>query len=131
MFELTINETVYEFNFGMGFLREIDHIVTKPIDDGVKGKVQNLGLRYTVGALIDNDPEALVDVLLRANKGCTPRLTQKEIESHIENENTDLEAIFEEVLGFLKTANVTKKTTLTMLEAVEAEKAKAAADQNA
>lgn len=127
MFELTINETVYEFNFGMGFLREIDPIVTKPIDDGVKGKVQNLGLRYTVGALIDNDPEALVDVLLRANKGCTPRLTQKEIESHIENENTDLEAIFEEVLGFLKTANVTKKTTLTMLEAVEAEKARAAA----
>lgn len=127
MFELTINETVYEFNFGMGFLREIDPIVTKPIDDGVKGKVQNLGLRYTVGALIDNDPEALVDVLLRANKGCTPRLTQKEIESHIENENTDLEALFEEVLGFLKTANVTKKTTLTMLEAVEAEKARAAA----
>lgn len=131
MFELTINETVYQFNFGMGFLREIDPIVTKPIDDGVKGKVQNLGLRYTVGALIDNDPEALVDVLLRANKGCTPRLTQKEIESHIENESTDLEALFEEVLGFLKTANVTKKTTLTMLEAVEAEKAKAAADQNA
>lgn len=127
MFELTINDNVYQFNFGMGFLREIDPIVTKPIDDGVKGKVQNLGLRYTVGALIDNDLEALVDVLLRANKGCTPRLTQKEIESHIENENTDLEALFEEVLGFLKTANVTKKTTLTMLEAVEAEKARAAA----
>lgn len=127
MFELTINETVYAFNFGMGFLREIDPIVTKPIDDGIKGKVQNLGLRYAVGALIDNDPEALVDVLLRANKGCTPRLTQKEIESYIENESTDLEALFEDVLGFLKTANVTKKTTLTMLEAVEAEKAKAAA----
>ena len=127
MFELTINETVYQFNFGMGFLREIDPTVTKPIDDGVKGKVQNLGLRYAVGALVDNDPEALVDVLLRANKGCTPRLTQKEIESYIENENTDLDALFEEVLGFLKTANVTKKTTATMLEAVEAEKAKAAA----
>lgn len=127
MFELTINETVYQFNFGMGFLRKIDPIVTKPIGDGVKGKVQNLGLQYTVGALIDNDPEALVDVLLRGNEGCTPRLTQKEIESHIENENTDIDALFEEVLGFLKTANVTKKTTLNMLEAVEAEKAKAAA----
>lgn len=130
MFELTINDNVYQFNFGMGFLRDIDPIVTKPIDDGVKGKVQNLGLRYTVGALIDNDPEALVDVLLRANKGCTPRLSQKEIESYIENENTDIDALFEEVLGFLKTANVTKKTALTMLEAVEAEKAKAAANQN-
>ena len=127
MFELTINETVYQFNFGMGFLREIDPTVTKPIDDGVKGKVQNLGLRYAIGALIDNDPEMLVEVLAIANEGNTPRLTRKEIESHIENEDTDLDALFEEVLGFLKTANVTKKTTLTMLEMAEAEKAKAAA----
>lgn len=130
MFELTINENVYQFNFGMGFLRKIDPIVTKPLEDGIKGKVQNLGLRYAVGALIDNDPEMLVDVLLIANEGNTPRLTKKDIESHIENENTDLEALFEDVLGFLKTANVTKKTTQTMLEAVEAEQAKAAAHQS-
>ena len=89
MFELTINDNVYQFNFGMGFLRKIDPIVTKPLDDGIKGKVQNLGLRYAVGALIDNDPEMLVDVLLLANEGNTPRLQKKEIESHIENENTE------------------------------------------
>lgn len=126
MFELTINETVYQFNFGMGFLREIDPTVTKPLDDGIKGKVQNLGLRYAVGGIIDSDLDVLSSVLLLANKGCTPRLTQKELDAHIENEDTDIDELFAAVLGFLKTANISKKITLNMLEAVEEQKAKAA-----
>ena len=130
MFELTINEKVYQFNFGMGFMREIDPTVTKPID-GVKGKVQNLGLQYAIGGIMDGDVITLADVLIRANKGYEPRLTQKEIEGHIENESTDIEALFEDVLGFLKTANVTKKTALALVEAVEKEKAKEAAKETA
>lgn len=125
MFELTINDTVYQFNFGMGFMRELDPTVTKPID-GVKGKVQNLGVQYAVAGIIDGDPFALADVLIRANKGCEPRLTQKEIESFIENEDTDLDALFDDVLGFLKKANVTKKTVQNLLETVEKERAKEA-----
>lgn len=130
MFELTINDTTYQFNFGMGFLREIDPTITKPIE-GVKGKVQNLGIQYAVAGIIDGDPDTLSDVLIRANKGFTPRLTQKEIDAHIENADTDLEALFDDVLGFLKNANVTKKITMNMLESVEIEKAKAAAKENA
>jgi hypothetical protein len=129
MFELTINDNTYQFNFNMGFLREIDPTVTKPID-GVKGKVQNLGLQYAVAGIIDKDVMTLVDVLVRANKGFNPRLTVKEVEAYIEDENTDIDRIFDEVLGFLKSANVTKNTTQTMIEAVEAEKAKAAATEN-
>ena len=126
MFELTINDTVYQFNFGMGFMRELDPTVTKSIE-GVKGKVQNMGVQYAVAGIIDGDVATLADVLYRANKGCEPRLTQKDIESHIENPETDIDMLFDEVLGFLKTANVTKKTTLNMLETVEREKAKEAA----
>lgn len=125
MFELTIKDTVYQFNFGVGFLREIDPTVTKAID-GVKGKVENMGLRFAVAGIIDGDIVTLIDVLQRANKGFEPRLTQKEIEMYIDDENTDIDALFEDVLGFLKKANVTKKTTLNMLEEVEKEKAKAA-----
>ena len=125
MFELTINDTVYQFNFGVGFLREIDPTVTKAID-GVKGKVENMGLRFAVAGIIDGDIVTLIDVLQRGNKGFEPRLTQKEIEKYIDDENTDIDALFEDVLGFLKKANVTKKTTLNMLEEVEKEKAKAA-----
>lgn len=126
MFELTINDTVYQFNFGMGFLRELDPTVTKPVE-GVKGKVQNLGIQYAVAGIIDGDADTLADVLVRANKGFEPRLTQKIIDSHIENADTDLDALFDDVLGFLKKANVTKKVTLNMLEAIEKEKAKEAA----
>lgn len=129
MFELTINDRVYQFNFGLGFMREVDPTVTKEIE-GVKGKVQNLGLQYAIAGIIDGDPIALADVLCRANKGFEPRLTLKEIEGYIENPDTDLDALFDDVLGFLKTANVTRKTTLNMLEMVEKEKEKAAA-QNA
>lgn len=32
MFELTINDTVYQFNFGMGFMREINKRVSAPVD---------------------------------------------------------------------------------------------------
>ena len=126
MFELTINEKIYQFNFGMGFLRELDPTVTKPIE-GVHGKVQNLGVQYAVAGIMDGDVFALADVLVRANKGFEPRLTQKEIESHIEDENTDLDALFDDVLGFLKTANVTKKVTMALVETVEKERAKEAA----
>ena len=130
MFELTIKEKVYQFNFGMGFIREIDPTVTKEID-GIKGKVQNLGLQYAIAGVIDGDAVTLADVLFRANKGFEPRITQKEIESYIEDENTDLDALFADVLGFFKSANVTKKTALTLLEAIENEKAKADAKATA
>lgn len=130
MFELTINNTVYEFNFGMGFMRELDPTVTKPID-GVKGKVQNLGVQYAVAGIIDGDVEALGDVLLRANKGFNPRLTQKEVDAFIENEETDLDEVFETVLGFLQSANVTKKITQNLLETIERQKEKEAAKEAA
>lgn len=125
MFELTINNTVYEFNFGMGFMRELDPTVTKPID-GIKGKVQNLGVQYAIAGIIDGDVEALGDVLIRGNKGFNPRLTQKDVDAFIEDADTNLDEVFEAVLGFLKSANVTKKITLTLLETIEKEKAKAA-----
>lgn len=126
MFELTIKEKVYQFNFGMGFIREIDPTVTKEIE-GVKGKVQNLGLQYAIAGVIDGDVVTLADVLFRANKGFEPRVTQKEIEGYIEDENTDLDALFADVLDFFKRANVTKKTAQSLLEAIENEKAKAEA----
>lgn len=126
MFELTINDKAYQFNFGMGFMRELDPTITKPIE-GVKGKAQNLGVQYAIAGIMDGDVFALADVLVRANKGFEPRLTQKEIESHIENEDTDLDALFEDVLGFLRRANVTKKVTMTLEETVAKERAKEAA----
>lgn len=123
MFELTINDKVYSFNFGIGFLKDIDPTVTKPID-GVKGKVQNMGLQYAVGGVMDCSVVDIADVLVRANKGFEPRLTQKEVEAWLDDADTDIDELSEKLLGFFKSANATKKLTLNLIEAVEKEKAK-------
>ena len=123
MFELTINEQVYQFHFGMGFLREINKTVSAPVD-GLQGVKKNMGLRYTAAGIIDGDPEALVELLDIANKGQSPRATRALLDSYIEDENTDVDELFDTVMGFLKTANATKSTVLPIAEAVEKEKAK-------
>ena len=116
MFELTINDAVYEFHFGMGFLREINKRVEVPID-GLHGVKKSIGLQYAVAGVIDGDIEALVDVLELANKGMKPRLTRATLDAFLEDEETDTDELFEKVLGFLKSSNATKKVTNNLLGA--------------
>ena len=124
MFELTIKDTVYSFNFGMGFMREVNKLIKKPID-GVNGVEQNIGLQFKVASLMDNDPEALVEVLEIANKGQNPRITRNLLDSYIDDEDTDVDALFAQVLDFLSKSNATKKVVAAVQNLVEAEKAKA------
>lgn len=123
MFELTIDGVVYPFNFGMGFMREINKKITQPVDD-LKDVKQNIGLRYNVLCLIGRDIEALVDVLIAANKGLTPRVTPAVIDAYIDNPDTDIEGLFDEVLDFLRNANATKSATVAVMEEVEKQKAR-------
>lgn len=127
MFELTINDKVYSFNFGIGFLKDIDPTITKPID-GIKGKAQNMGLQYAIGGVMDCNVIDIADVLVRANKGYDPRITLKEVEAWLDDPETDIEELSEKLLDFFKSANATKKLTLNLIEAVEKEKAKAEAE---
>lgn len=124
MFELTIKDTVYSFNFGMGFMREVNKLIKKPVD-GVKGVEQNIGLQFKVASLMDNDLEVLVEVLDIANKGQNPRITRGLLDAYIDDENTDVDAIFTQVLDFLSKSNATKKVVAAVQSLVEAEKAKA------
>lgn len=123
MFELTINNTVYQFRFGLGFVREIDGTKQQKAENGV---VQNVGLQYAVASIIDEDPVALVDILDIANKNEKPRVTKKLLDEYIEDENTDIAQLFKDILDFFANANATKKKTAQLLELVEKEKAKAA-----
>ncbi len=123
MFELVINKNTYQFNFGFGFVKDLDPTVTQPIE-GVKGQVQNMGVHFAIAKLIDGDIFALIDVLKRGNKGFTPRLEEEEIVAHIENLDTNIEEMFDTVLGFFEKSNFTKKKTKELKEYVEKEKAK-------
>jgi len=66
----------------------------------------------------------LVDLLDAANKGLEPRVSRTLLDSYIDDADTDIEALFSDVIDFLKSANATKKTVANLLEAMEAEKAK-------
>ena len=129
MLELKIKGVVYLFNFGMGFLREINKKISAPVD-GLKDVNKNIGLQYTVASVIDGDPEALVDVLEVANKGFSPRVSRNLLDSYIDDAETDIDDLFKTVIDFLKNANATKKAVETILEAVEKQKAKEQANQN-
>ncbi|MGC4020253.1 MAG: tail assembly chaperone [Muricomes sp.] len=128
MFELTINGQVCKFNFGMGFLRDMNKKVTVPVE-GMPGVKRDVGFRYSLVRLLDGDTETLVDILDAANKGQEPRLTRMALDSFVDDANTDIETVFDDVLGFLKTANATKKTVLQVVESLEEAKKKAEAEQ--
>ena len=117
MMELQIKGQVYQFKFGFGFMREIDkqQIVKAP-----NGTQQNIGFQMAVGGILDGDAQALEDVLLLANKGQEPRLTSDVLEEYIEDEETDVDALFDGVIDFLKKSNVSKKKTLNLLKQAEA-----------
>ena len=124
MFELTINGQVYQFNFGMGFMREINKTIGRPVD-GMPDVKKNVGARFKFAGLFDGDLEDLVDILETANKGQSPRVTRALLDSYIDNECEDVDVLFKDVMDFLESANATKKTMAALKEAVEAEKAKA------
>lgn len=130
MLELTIKGEVYQFNFGMGFMREVNKkVVQKGGAD--TNATKNIGLQFVVGGIIDKDVEILVDALMAANKGQNPRVTRDLLDAYIDDEDTDINELFETVMDFLLKTNATKSTATTMKEEVdklmkaEAEKEKA------
>lgn len=123
MYELEINGQMVPFNFGMGFLREINKRTSIPIE-GMPNVRQNVGLRYSVAKLLEGDVETLVEVLDVANTGCDPRVTKKALDFFIDSEDVDIDEVFEKTLGFLKTANATRNVTLDVVREVEKEKEK-------
>lgn len=120
MFELTINGNVYGFNFGMGFMREMNKRISTPVE-GLDVK-KNIGLQYAVAGILDGDVEELVNVLDVANKGQDLRITRQQLDNYIDDENTDIDKLFEDVLDFLKRANATKKVTVGLMEELEKRK---------
>ena len=88
-------------------------------------------MQYAIAGIIDGNVEDLATVLDYGNKyagqSTDERLSRNDIEAYIEDENTDIDRLFEDVLDFLSKANVTKKIVANLLAAVEEQKAKQAA----
>ena len=119
-FEIEMNGTPYAFNFGMGFLKAINSRATEKVPNS--NYFVNVGAKYLMAQVMSDDVEALCDVLMTANKGENPRLTQKELESYIEDEATDIEALFAQVVDFFGKANATKMIYKELQSLTEMEK---------
>ena len=119
-FEIEMNGTPYAFNFGVGFLKAINSRATEKVPNS--NYSVNVGAKYLMAQVMSDDVEALCDVLMTANKGENPRLTQKELESYIEDETTDIEALFAQVVDFFGKANATKMIYKELQSLTEMEK---------
>ena len=119
-FEIEMNGTPYAFNFGMGFLKAINSRATEKVPNS--NYSVSVGAKYLMAQVMSDDVEALCDVLMTANKGENPRLTQKELETYIEDEATDIEALFAQVVDFFGKANATKMIYKELQSLTEMEK---------
>ena len=93
-------------------------------------KKKDVGATYMIAGIIDGNLEDLVNVLDLANKGQNPRVTRTLLDSYIDDPDTDIDQLCEDVLGFLRSANATKKTVIWLEEKVEEAKAKQNQDQD-
>ena len=98
MYTKEINGKLYDFNFGLGFVREIDRRET--IQDN-NTKTQNVGLSYAIAGLVDGDFEKYIDCMLAGNKFSNgEKLTRPEIENWMESDDFDFEKECEDLLNF-------------------------------
>ena len=118
MMELTIEGQVYQFNAGMGFVRKVEKLVQVPMQ-GVPGRMQDTGLSYMVGSLVDGNSDALVDILFYMNEGQELRITKNKLDEYLEDPETDIDELYEKVIDFLSNANCTKKKVQAFMEEVQ------------
>ena len=108
----------YSFKFGYDFLVEVNKKF-KPINAG--SITIKVGMENVMSILMSGDVEGLIEILKLANK------TEKDIATIAEladlvGEHDDIDQLFDEVLGELKTSNFTKKKVEEFLERMEPKK---------
>lgn len=122
MFEIEINGITYGFKFGLGFAREINK--TKQMT-GENGEKVDAGLNYAVASIIDENLVELVDILLLANKTEKVRVSKADLEAYLEDNDTDVDELFKNLLDFFENNNSTKKAVERIRKLIEEQKAKA------
>lgn len=106
--ELVINGNTYQFKLGIKFMRDVNKRAERKIDG--LDITEKIGMSLMIASLIDGDIDELFYALRFANEGFTPRLEPSEFDKWIEDDSTDIDAVFKEVLGFFEKSNCCKTT---------------------
>lgn len=113
--ELIIENKTYNFRFGIGFVRYLDG----------KSSIEQNGVQFGIGLetlipnLLTGNTVTLSDCLFVANRTENPRVTQEQLDNYIDNENTDIDGLFDNVLKELKKSNATKKKAKMLMKEYE------------
>lgn len=113
--ELTIENKTYNFRFGIGFVRYLDG----------KSSIEQNGVQFGIGLetlipnLLTGNTVTLSDCLFVANRTENSRVTQEQLDNYIDNENTNIDDLFDDVLKELKKSNATKKKAEMLMKEYE------------
>ena len=102
--KLKVGSKNYDLNFGIGFVRNLD----KYYGVSVQGMSFGMGLTQALSVLRVYDPDCLSEVLYIATWSDASRPTQEAFDRVLEDDNTDIEKLFDDVVKELATANATK-----------------------
>ena len=101
--------------FGIGFVRHLDG----------KSSIEQNGVQFGIGLetlipnLLTGNTVTISDCLFVANKTENPRITQEQLDNYIDDEKTDIDFLFDNVLEELKKSNATKKKAEMLLKEYE------------
>ena len=120
MYTREINGKLCEFNFGLGFVREIDR---RRLVEGEDKQKHKMGLTYAIAGLMDCDYESLIDCLVVGSKYAPDEtLSREAIEKWMDTEDFDLEKECNDLLDFFVKCSFTRKKTEELKEAVTRDK---------
>jgi hypothetical protein len=104
--KIKINNTEYELNFGIRFVRELDKVASVS-NNGIS---LGMALMRTLPALQTCDPVALCNVIYAAAYGNNPRPSMKDVERFIDKEVSfeELEKYFDDILKEINESTATK-----------------------
>ena len=110
--EIKINGKTQELNFGVKFVRLLDKKM--PIVMNVKGMGEQpfgMALTRVVPALKTFDTAVLSDVIYLALWGSKPRPSQEDVDAFIDDDKTDIEKLFSDVIDAMSKSNSVKLAT--------------------
>lgn len=110
--EIKINGKEQELNFGVKFVRLLDKKM--PIVMSVKGMGEQpfgMALTRVVPALKTFDTAMLSDVIYLALWGSKPRPSQDDVDAFIDDNKTDIEKLFSDVIDAMSKSNSVKLAT--------------------